>query len=329
MPRRSPFDIILSKAERAELLARSRRYTSRYRDVIRAKIVLLASEGMANDMIAARLDTPRQIVSKWRRRFHLNDCPGSKNSRAAGDRRAFPPSVIVDVKALACELPARRGLPLARWSFSELRREVIAKGIVAQISGTTLWRWLEPGCIAPLAASLLDIPARPGFAVKAGRILDLYHRRWQGKPLGKRDYVLCADEKTSIQARRRKHPSLPPAPGRPIYVEHEYARAGAWAYLAAWDVHRAKLFGRCEGKTGIAPFDRLVAQVMREEPYRSARRVFWITDNGSSHRGRRAADRSAGQMAKHHSRSHPGACQLAQPDRGLLLDCPAQASQPQ
>ena len=74
-------------------------------------------------------------------------------------------------------------------------------------------------------------------------------------------------------------------------MEHEYVRAGACAYIAAWDVHRAKLFGRCERKTGIAPFDRLVAQVMREEPYRSARRVFWITDNGSSHRGRRAADR--------------------------------------
>jgi DDE superfamily endonuclease len=121
--------------------------------------------------------------------------------------------------------------------------------------------------------------------------LDLYQRRWQEKALGSRDYVVCADEKTSIQARRRKHPSLPPAAGRPIYVEHEYARAGAWAYIAAWDVHRAKVFGRCERKTGIAPFMRLVAQVMRQEPYRSARRVFWIVDNGSSHRGRRAADR--------------------------------------
>ena len=88
-----------------------------------------------------------------------------------------------------------------------------------------------------------------------------------------------------------KHPSLPPAPGRPIYLEHEYARTGAWAYIAAWDVHRAKLFGRCERKTGIVPFGRLVAQIMRQQPYRSARRVFWIVDNGSSHRGQRAAAR--------------------------------------
>jgi hypothetical protein len=215
----------------------------------------------------------------------------SKNSRAAGDRRAFPPSVMFEIKALACELPARRGLPLAHWSLSELRREAMEHGVVAQISGTTLWRWLSQDALRPWRHRYWIFPRDPAFAVKAGRILDLYQRRWQDKALGPRDYVLCADEKTSIQARRREHPSLPPAPGRPIYVEHEYVRTGACAYIAAWDVHRAKLFGRCERKTGIAPFDRLVAQVMREEPYRSARRVFWITDNGSSHRGRRAADR--------------------------------------
>ena len=215
----------------------------------------------------------------------------SKSNRAAGDRRAFPPSVMVEIKALACELPARRGLPLAHWSLSELRREAMEHGVVAQISGTTLWRWLGQDALRPWRHRYWIFPRDPAFAVKAGRILDLYQRRWQDKALGPRDYVLCADEKTSIQARQRKHPPLPPAPGRPIYVEHEYARTGACAYIAAWDVHRAKLFGRCERKTGIAPFDRLVAQVMREEPYRSARRVFWITDNGSSHRGQRAANR--------------------------------------
>jgi hypothetical protein len=68
-------------------------------------------------------------------------------------------------------------------------------------------------------------------------------------------------------------------------VEHEYQRGGALAYLAAWDVHQARLFGRCEPSTGIAPFGRLVAQVMTTEPYASAARVFWIVDNGSSHRG--------------------------------------------
>ena len=199
--------------------------------------------------------------------------------------------MIVEIKALACELPARRGLPLARWSVAELRREAIAHGIVAQISGTTVWRWLSQDALRPWRHRCWIFPRDPNFAAKAGPILDLYQGRWKGAVLAPRDYVLCTDEKTSIQARRRTHRSLPPAPGRPAYVEHEYARKGAWAYLAAWDVHRAKLFGRCEHKTGIAPFERLVAQVMRQQPYRSARQVFWIADNGSSHRGKSASAR--------------------------------------
>jgi hypothetical protein len=167
----------------------------------------------------------------------------------------------------------------------------MAQGLVAEISGTTLWRWLGEDALRPWRHRTWIFPRDPDFAAKAGRILDLYQRRWQGAALGPRDFVLSADEKTSIQARKRKHPTLPPAAGRPIYVEHEYTRCGAWAYFAAWDVHRAKLFGRCERKTGIAPFQRLVAQVMRHEPYRSALRVFWIVDNGSSHRGKPAIAR--------------------------------------
>jgi DDE superfamily endonuclease len=167
----------------------------------------------------------------------------------------------------------------------------VASGIIAKISGTTLWRWLGQDALRPWRHRSWIFPRDPQFAPKAGRVIGLYRRRWKGAELGPRDYVLCIDEKTSIQARRRKHPSLPPSPGRPIYIEHEYARAGALAYLAAWDVHRARLFGRCECKNTIAAFHRLVGQVMRQQPYRSARRVFLVADNGSCHRGRRAADR--------------------------------------
>src|SRR3974377_969234 len=91
MPRQSPYDIKLSKTERAELLARSRCFTSRYRDIIRAKIVLLASEGLANDVIAAKLDTPRQIVSKWRRRFHIQRLAGLEERPRGGRPARFSP----------------------------------------------------------------------------------------------------------------------------------------------------------------------------------------------------------------------------------------------
>lgn len=182
-------------------------------------------------------------------------------------------------------------MPLARFSIPELRREVLAQGIVAEISGATLWRWLSADALRPWRYRSWIFPRDPRFLEKAGRILDLYEGVWENRPLRPTDCVLSADEKTSIQARQRKHESLAPKPGRPTYIEHEYKRAGAWNYLAAWDVRRAKVFGRCEPKTGIAPFDRLVAQVMAQEPYRSAKRVFWIIDNGSAHRGQKASAR--------------------------------------
>lgn len=103
--------------------------------------------------------------------------------------------------------------------------------------------------------------------------------------MGPQEYILSADEKASIQARLRCYASLSTAPGR--------VRRGALQYLAAWDVRRGLVMGRCEPATGIEPFGRLVAQVMEQKPYRRAKRVFWIVDNGSSHRGAAAARRLA------------------------------------
>jgi hypothetical protein len=203
--------------------------------------------------------------------------------------------VRVEVKALACELPASSGVPLSRWSAAEVAREVIARGLVAEISGTTVWRWLCEEAIRPFYHRSWIFPRDPDFAHKAGRVLDLYEGKWEGEPLGPEEYVVSADEKTSIQARNRFNPTLPTTTDTPMRVEHGYERKGALAYLAAWDVHRAKLFGRWEPNNGIEPFGRLVDEVMREEPYASAERVFWIMDNGSSHRGERSVKRLEGE----------------------------------
>jgi hypothetical protein len=164
---------------------------------------------------------------------------------------------------------------------------------IADASASTVVRWLREDAIRPWLYRSWIFPTAPDFAEKAGRILDLYAGRWEGELLHPGDMVISADEKPSIQARRRIHDSLPPAAGiaRGQRVEHTYKRGGALTYLAAWDVRRGGVFGRCEPKGGMAPFDRLVEQVMTTEPYVSARRVFWIVDNGSSHRGQRSIDR--------------------------------------
>ncbi len=157
----------------------------------------------------------------------------------------------------------------------------------------------------PSAGSWPPTPSSPGstgpgcssatrdFAAKATRVLDLYARVWDGIPLSDGEYVISSDEKTSIQARCRCHPTLPPGKSRTMRVNHEYDRGGALAYLAAYDVHRAHVIGLCADTTGIDPFTELVDEVMTQEPYASAKRVFWIVDNGSSHRGQAAIDRLA------------------------------------
>jgi len=199
--------------------------------------------------------------------------------------------VVVQIRALACELPASLGVPLSRFSVADVAQQAWQLGLVATISDSTVWRWLNTDAIRPWQHRCWNFPRDPQFALKAGRILDLDERRWQGQTLHADEFVLSTDEKTSIQARARCHPTQPPAPGAAMRAGTEYERRGAWACLAALDVHRAKLFGRCERTTGIAPFERLVALVVHQPPYDEARRVFWIMDNGSSHRGARCVAR--------------------------------------
>lgn len=118
-------------------------------------------------------------------------------------------------------MPAVYGLPLSRFSCADIAREAQHCGIVARISDTTVWRWLHEDAIRPWQHRTWIFPRDPNFALKAGRILDLYAKQWGGKRLRPDEFVLSTDEKTSIQARIRKHPSSPPRPHCAARVEHE------------------------------------------------------------------------------------------------------------
>jgi transposase len=244
-------------AVRRVLTRRSRGQKTPFRDKIRARIVLLAAHRWPNTAIAAEVGVTVDTARTWRGRFASQGLAGLADRARSGRPTRFTPVQVAQVKSLACQLPARAGAPLSRWSCPELAREVVAQGVAAE------------------------------------RVLDLYDRRWEGGKLGPREYVISSDEKTSIQARCRCHPSLPPGQARMMRVNHEYERGGAVAYLAAYDVGRARVFGRCAPSTGIVPFMALVEQVMTQQPYASAKRVFWVVDNGSSHRGQAAINRLA------------------------------------
>ena len=272
------------------LATRARSVRGPYRDRLRAAIVLAAAAGQANAAIAAELAVCTDTVRKWRRRFAEGRLAGLKDAPRSGRPPFFTAADRAEVIALACALPAESGVPLARWSGPDLARELAARCQIT-VSASTVGRWLAGDALKPWQHRSWISVRDPEFATKAGRVLDLYAGIWDGRPLGANDYVICADEKTSIQARCRCRPTLPPGKARAMRIEHDYDRGGALAYLAAWDVHRGRVTGRCEDATGIAPFARLVEQVMTTEPYASADRVFWIVDNGSSHRGAASAER--------------------------------------
>src|SRR5664279_3683092 len=290
MPLSSPFVIVLTDPERRELSRRARSTRTPYRDRLRARIVLAAADGAANAEFARRVGVDVDTVRKWRKRFAADRLAGLRDAPRPGRPCWLADVVRAEVIALACELPAESGVPLSRWSGPELARELLARSQV-RASVSTVRRWLADDALKPWQHRSWISVRDPDFAVKAARVLDLYAGFWDGLPLGPNDYVICADEKTSIQARCRCHPTLPPGKARMMRVEHDYQRKGALAYLAAWDVHRGQVIGRCEDTTGIEQFARLVEQVMTMEPYASADHVYWITDNGSSHRGQASVDR--------------------------------------
>lgn len=180
-------------------------------------------------------------------------------------RGVFPPEEVAQVKAIACELPLQRGLPLSRFSRAELHRLVVERG-VSEASASTIARWLREDALKPWQHRSWVFPTDPAFLERAGPVLDLYQGRWQGRLLHPGEFVICADEKPSIQARARVHPSLAPSPG---------SRGQRSSTPTSARVRSPTLPRSTSAAAGAG----------------AARRVFWIVDNGSSHRGRKSVER--------------------------------------
>ncbi len=227
MSRHSPFVIEVSDEDR-RLQSLARKQTAERRMVVRARIVLAADDGEENATIADRLEVALNTVISGASASSRGAWTGSPTVNARGDPGPFPPLVMAEVKQLACELPATTGVPLARWSCAELARELVGRAVVAAISAATVWRVLHHDAIRPWFHRSWIFPHDPAFASKASTALDLYARVFEGKPLGNDEFVICADEKTSIQARCRRHPSLSPGRARLMRVEHEYDRGGSF-----------------------------------------------------------------------------------------------------
>ena len=305
--------VTLTAAERKILKKRARGAKTPYRDRLRAQIVLAAARGHGNARIAAELGIGAGTARKWRGRFAGHRLGGLKDLPRSGRPRRISAVARAAVVALACQLPAATGVPLSRWTGPELAAELAAQRLVSEpVSVTSLLRILAENPVKPWQYQSWIYPRDPAFAAKATVILDLYQGFYGGEPLGPGDRILSFDAKPSIQARGRIHPTLPPAPGRPARVEHEYVRHGALALLAGLDIHTGQVFAATPATTGIVPFMDLAGQVMARPEYTSAPRVFVIVDNGSDHRGQAAIGRLA--------RAHPNAIMIHTPVHASWLN---------
>ena len=326
MPRKSPFRIKLSADESAELNRRAAKYTLPYFEVVRAKMILMAADGMDNDEIAARLDTRREVVSQWRKRFFKRTIGGPGG--------ASPPGTPSGLSPQSSPLRSRRWPANCRPPWACRCRDSAWPMWRGTPSARAWWRASATarcgaGCtrmrFAPGSTAAGSFP-RSALPAKAGRILDLYERRWQGRH--------CARTSSSSPPTRR------PASRRgcaSIRVCHRTRQVDArGARVRAW--RRLGLSGRPgrAPRQGVRPLRSnhrhravraLVDQVMSQPPYDPARRVFWIMDNGSSHRG----EASVRRLTQAHPRLVPvhGPAELAQPDRDLLLHRPAQGAHAQ
>jgi transposase len=308
-PRAVP--VTLTAAERKTLKKRARGAKTPHRDRVRAQIVLAAARSRPNARIAADLGITVDMVRKWRGRFAAHGLGGLKDRPRTGRPRQISELDRAAVVALACQLPAGSGVPLARWTGPELLAEIITQA-AGPLSLSSLRRILADHPVKPWQYRSWIYPRAPDFEARAAVILDLYQGYYQGKQLRPGDRILSFDAKPQIQARGRRHATLPAAPGKPVRVEHEYTRHGALALLAGMDVHTGTVFASTPATTGITPFMDLAGQVMARPEYKNAPRVFIVVDNGSDHRGQAAIDRLAS--------AHPNAIMIHTPVHASWLN---------
>lgn len=202
--------IEMSPADRTELERRIRAGTTPQRQVLRALIVVLAADGASNAQIAADLGICVDTARKWRGRFAADGLAGLVDAPRSGRPPVYTGAERAQVTAWACALPAEHGVPLSRWSTAELARHLFADHIAVSVS--TVRRWLADDALKPWQHQSWIFVRDPQFEAKAAVVLELYARTYRGVALGADEYVICADEKPSIQARDRCHATAPAGP---------------------------------------------------------------------------------------------------------------------
>jgi transposase len=261
--------VVLDEVVRGRLGKTAASRSGQVRAVLRARIILLAADGMVNARIAAACDTSVNTVRKWRGRFAEQGMAGLSDAERSGRPRVYGPQARVEIVAVATSAPP---YPESTWSHRRIAGLLAGLGI----SSSQVGRILRDLDVRPhRVRGWLTRREDPAFWARAGEICGLY----LAPPPGV--VRLSIDEKTSMQARSRKHPGIPVAPGREARQEFEYIRHGTVSITAAMDIDTGQVMtepiARNDSVTFVAFLTALDAAIDPDQE------IHVVLDNGSSH----------------------------------------------
>jgi transposase/transposase-like protein len=248
----------------------------------RAKIIIKVDESpdWTDAQIAREIGCSSGLVRKWRKRWcqthSLEEAP------RPGRPGLFPAIVKAQATAIACSKPTDFDIPLARWSCSDIATHLVTLGIVVSIATSTVWRWLKSERIKPWRFHAWMHRIDDNFVEKATPVLRLYA---QAKFLLSAGFwVVCVDEKTSIQARKGLHPNKAAGVEQPVHFAARYSRKGATHLFAALSVAEGLIYGGCRSRKTFLDFQTFLLSVLIPEAIRRrVRYIYLILDNGSTH----------------------------------------------
>lgn len=280
MSRRAP-QIELTSEERGTLESITRSPSSPQRDVLRARIVLLAADGLRNEQIQETLKVSKPVVIKWRRRFAVHRLVGLVDQPGRGRKRKYDPATRHRIAATACSTPPES--VGTHWSVRTLARHLgVGVGVVQSV--------LSAESIQPHRFRYWKDSNDPEFEPKMLAIVGLYMQPPQNA------VVLSVDEKTSIQALDRTQPRLPMKPHRIERLSHEYKRNGTASLLASLEVHSGQVRAESIQRNNSATFIRFLRYLLNAY---SGKELHIIADNGSSHRSKKTLAWVAKQKRLH------------------------------
>ena len=269
MPRKAP-KIALSQDEQESFRRLVRKGTAEQRHVVRAKMILLASEGKQSKDIADELGVSEQIVSKWRRRFHQETDRVLADKPRPGKPQKFDHQVRLKVIEVACRKPER----VTHWSTRHLAKKVNEE-LAIDMSHMTVQRILSSIDLKPHQVKMWVNSQDPDFETKMMDVVGLYLNPPENA------LILSVDEKTSIQALGRKHPPEPMRPGKPERIDHEYVRHGTQSLIAALLVHKGDVIGKLYERHRHQEFLDFLATIEAHFPEKE---LHLIVDNLSVHK---------------------------------------------